>query len=133
SGVYLHAPLQGRVSQIGQEIQLLDDAGYPTVKPSQRTGSVYAGIAPEVQVPCPAEEWNSIEIFSQGKRILTTLNGVQLYDARLDDKSKDVQLLHNPLATRRLTGFIGLQDHTGGPRFRNIRIRTLPAESQPAR
>ncbi len=133
SGIYLHAPATSeRISQIGQEIQLIDDSNYPKLKPSQRAGAVYAGIAPEVNVPAAAEEWNSIEVFFQGKRIRTTLNGVRLYDARLDDASKDAQLLKNPLATRRLTGFIGLQDHTESPRFRNIRIRTLPPDSRPA-
>jgi hypothetical protein len=133
SGIYLHAPATSeRISQIGQEIQLIDDTNYPRLKPSQRAGSVYAGIAPEVEVPAPAEEWNAIEVLSQGKRIRTTLNGVELYDVRLDDANKDAQLLKNPLATRRLTGFIGLQDHTDSPRFRNIRIRVLGPASQPA-
>ena len=80
---------RARISQIGQEIQLLDDDRYENkTKPSQRTGSVYSGIAPEAQVPHPAGEWNAIEILAQGKRIRTTLNGVQLYDARLDDATR---------------------------------------------
>jgi hypothetical protein len=134
SGIYLHAPATTqRISQIGQEIQLIDDANWGKIKPSQRNGAVYAGFAPEVDVPAPANEWHAIEIFFQDKRVRTTLNGVQLYDRSLDDEETDAKLLKNPLSTRRLTGFIGLQDHTGGPRFRNIRIRTLPVASAPAR
>lgn len=131
SGVYLRAPLEGRVSQIGLEIQLIDDNGWGgRLKPSQRTGSVYAGISPEVEVSAPAETWNTIEILADGKRVRTIVNGVQLYDARLDDEKKDESLLGHPLATRRLTGFIGLQDHTGGPMFRNIRIKELGRRMQ---
>ena len=131
SGVYLRVPTEGRVSQIGLEIQLIDDKGWrSSLKPSQRTGSVYAGIAPEGDVAAPPEEWNSIEILAEGRRIRTILNGVQLYDARLDDEKKDANLLGHPLATRRLTGFIGLQDHTGGPMFRHIRIKELRRQVQ---
>lgn len=126
SGVYLHAPLEGRVSQIGQEIQLIDHGNWPgALKPSQWNGSIYGGRPPEIDVPAPSEEWNAMEILARGKRIRTIVNGVQIYDARLDENGKDAMLLKNPLATRRLTGFIGLQDHTGGPRFRNIRLRPL--------
>ncbi len=135
SGIYLRAPLEGRVSQIGLEIQLLDEKGWGgKVKGSQRNGSVYSGIAPEVEVPAPPDQWNAVEVLCQGKRIRTTLNGVQLYDARLDDREKDEQLLHHPLATRRLEGFIGLQDHSGAPKFRNIRVQPLPrtAATQPS-
>ncbi len=134
SGIYCRAPLQGRVSQIGLEIQLLDDVGWwHRIKPSQRNGSVYAGIAPEVLVPAPPLEWNTIEVLLQGQRVRTVVNGVELYDARLDDVSRDAMLLKNPLTTRRLTGFIGFQDHNHPLKFRNIRLKELlPPASQPA-
>ena len=133
SGIYLRAPLEGRVSQIGLEIQLIDDTGWK-MSGSQHTGAVYSGIAPEVQAPTPSNQWNAIEVLCDGKRVRTTLNGVQLYDASLDDRAKDEHRSGNLLTTRRLQGFIGLQDHTGKPKFRNLRIRELPARaaSRPA-
>lgn len=127
SGIYVRAPLEGRVSRIGLEFQLLDDAGYEgRLKPAQFTGSVYDGIAPEVSVPCPADAWNAIEILVDGHHVRAVLNATQLYDALLTDETRDTNAKVRPLATRRLTGFIGLQDHSAPVRFRNIRIREGP-------
>lgn len=127
SGIYLRAPMEGRVSRIGLEFQLLDDAGYlGRFKPAQFTGSVYDGIAPEVRVPCPPDEWHAIEILADGPHVRATLNGVQLYDAMLTDARKDANAARRPLATRRTVGFIGLQDHATPVRFRNIRVKELP-------
>ncbi len=128
SGIFLRAPIEGRVSRIGLEIQLLDDPpdrGY--VKSAHHTGAVYDGIAPEVRVPAPANQWNAVEVFLDGKHIRTTLNAVRLYDADLDDAEKDINSHRRPLATRRAVGFIGLQDHSTTVRFRNVRIRELPS------
>jgi hypothetical protein len=127
SGVFLRAPIIGRVSRNGLEIQLLDDLpdrGH--IKPAQHTGSIYDGIAPEILVPSPIQQWNALEIHLDGKRIRTTLNGVQLYDAELTDTEKDTNSHRRPLATRRVVGFIGLQDHSTEVKFRHIRIRELP-------
>lgn len=127
SGIYLRAPIEGRVSRNGLEIQLLDDVpNRGRIKPVQHTGSIYDGIAPEVQVPTPVNQWNAIEVHLNGKQIRTTLNGIQLYDARLTDSEKDTNSHRRPLATRRAIGFIGLQDHSAAVKFRNARIRELP-------
>ncbi len=132
SGLFLRAPIEGRVSRIGLEFQLLDDEAYPKLKPAQHTGSVYDGIPPEVQVPAPANQWNALEVMVDGKHVRTILNGVQLYDAQLDDAKKDTNSDVRPLSTRRLEGFIGLQDHSTPVRFRNVRIRELKRSGKPA-
>ena len=127
SGIFLRAPIVGRVSRIGLEIQLLDDVPYRgRLKPAQHTGSIYDGIAPEIQVPAPVNRWNAIEVVLDGKHIRTTLNGIQLYDADLRDAAKDTNSHRRPLATRQTVGFIGLQDHSTVVKFRNVRIRELP-------
>ena len=90
------------------------------------TGSIYDGIGPELRVPAPVNQWNAIEIHLEGQRIRTTLNGTQLYDARLDNPDVDTNSHRRPLATRQVVGFIGLQDHSTIVRFRNVRIRELP-------
>jgi len=126
SGIYVRAPLEGRVSRNGLEIQLLDDLAFRgRFRSAQFSGSVYDGIAPEIQVPAPADQWNAIEVLLDGNRIRTILNGTQLYDARLDDASNDVNRDKRPLSTRRLTGFLGFQEHTTPVRFRSIRLREL--------
>jgi len=127
SGIFLRAPIEGRVSRIGLEIQLLDDvADRGRIKPAQHTGSIYDGIAPEIRVPAPVNEWNAIEVLCDGKHIRTTLNGIELYDADLEqDAEKDTNRHRRPLATRRTVGFIGLQDHSSPVGFRNVRIREM--------
>lgn len=126
SGIYLRAPLEGRVSRIGLEVQLLDDAAFRgRFKPAQFAGSVYDAIAPEIQVPAPANQWNAIEVLLDGERVRTVLNGTRLYDAGLDDALKDANNDKRPLSTRRLTGFIGLQEHSTPVQFRNVRFKEL--------
>ncbi len=127
SGVYVRAPIEGRVSRLGFEVQLLDDVGYLGEWPAaQYNGSIYDGIAPEVQVPAPPGAWNALEIVCDGDRVRTTLNGVQLYDAKLDDADRDVNRYQRPLATRRTVGFLGFQDHAAEVKFRRVRLRELP-------
>jgi hypothetical protein len=129
SGIFLRAPIEGRCSRIGLEIQLLDDVAYlGKIKPAQHTGSVYDGIAPELRVPAPAQQWNAIEVMLNGKRVRTTLNGIELYDTYLDNAEKDASSHLRPLATRRVVGFIGLQDHSTTVRFRHVRVRELDGE-----
>ncbi len=126
SGIFVRAPLEGRVSRIGLEIQLLDDAAFRgRFRPAQFTGSVYDGITPQVQVPAPANRWNAIEVTLDGQHIRTVLNGIQLYDTSLDEVAGDVNHDKRPLSTRRLTGFIGLQEHSTPVRFRHVRLREL--------
>lgn len=126
SGIYLRAPLEGRVSRIGLEVQLLDDAAFRgRFKPAQFAGSVYDAVAPEIQVPAPANQWNAIEVLLDGRRVRTVLNGTRLYDARLDDASKDVNRDKRPLSTRQLSGFIGLQEHSTPVQFRHVRLKEL--------
>jgi hypothetical protein len=127
SGIYVRAPIEGRVSRLGFEIQLLDDLAYiGEWSPAQYTGSIYDGIAPEIRVPAPPNQWNAVEILCDGDRVRTTLNSVQLYDARLDDTGKDTNSHKRPLATRRTVGFLGFQDHAAEVKFRRVRLRELP-------
>lgn len=126
SGIFIRAPIEGRVSRIGMEIQLLDDAAFRgRIGAAGRTGSIYDGVAPEVQVPAPAKQWNAIEVLCNGKRVRTTLNAIQLYDVQVDNAEKDTNSHKRPLATRRTVGFIGLQDHSHPVKFRRVRIQEL--------
>jgi len=126
SGIFIRAPIEGRVSRIGMEIQLLDDAAFRgRIGAAGRTGSIYDGVAPEVQVPAPAKQWNAIEVLCDGKRVRTILNAIQLYDVQIDNAEKDTNSHKRPLATRRTVGFIGLQDHSHPVKFRRVRIQEL--------
>lgn len=127
SGIFQRAPITGRCSRIGFEIQLLDDdAFYGEVLPEHNTGAIYDGLAPRVRVPAPAGTWNAIEVLCDGPRVRTTLNGIELYDVNLDEPGLDTNARIRPLATRQRRGFIGLQDHNHEVRFRHVRLMPLP-------
>jgi len=74
-----------------------------------------------------ADAWNDVHILCRGMRIKTVVNGVTVVDydgkGRLDD-------VHHRRRNVGLKGHIGLQIHPGGSmrvRFKDIRIRLLPA------
>jgi len=132
SGIFVRVPENGRSSRQGFEVQILDDFGKP---PSVTgTGSLYQVVAPTVNASRPAGEWNEMEITCDGPRIRIVLNGVAVIDTRADDAALNAAraVLFKP-ALRSRRGYIGLQDHGAGVRFRNLRIHELPpADARPA-
>jgi len=118
SGVFLRVPANGahRGRGNGVEIQILDDAAerYKNLKPYQYAGSVY-GIAPATtKVGKPAGRWNTLEIDVQGTSYRIVHNGVVVVTA---------DAVRFPAVTeRRLTGFIGFQNHKTEVSLRNLRI-----------
>lgn len=127
SGVFLRAPLVGRQSQIGMEIQIRDDHGR---NPSTGgAGALYKIMAPARNMSKPAGEWNELEVTCRGKRVVTVMNDVQLYDVDLDDEELNAKLEEDFKASgRRRFGYIGLQNHGKPVWFRNVRIKPLVPE-----
>jgi hypothetical protein len=127
SGIFVRAPVVGRCSQIGMEIQIRDDRGRDPS--SSSAGALYKIMAPARSVSKPAMEWNDIEISCRGKRVVTTMNGEQLYHVDLDDDELNARLADDFKASgRRRFGHIGLQNHGKPVWFRNIRIKPLPPQ-----
>lgn len=122
SGVALRAPHEGNPAYQGMEIQLLDDANYKNLKPTQYTGSIYDVVPPSKSVVKPAGEWNTIHITAKGRKITVALNGTQIVDANLDDH-KDKFKTHPGL--ERAKGHLGLQSHDGRVEFRNLYVKPL--------
>jgi hypothetical protein len=115
SGVWVFAPRDGRASKLGMEVQLRGDYG---VEPSDdQTGAIYKVIAPTVNARRPADEWNELEIETQGDHFKVTLNGVVVQDVNLSE--------HEELRYRLREGYIGLQDHDNYVAWRNVRIKPL--------
>src|SRR5262249_7532140 len=85
SGVGLRAPLQGDPAYQGMEIQILDDANYKNLRPTQYTGSIYDVVGPSKNVTKPAGESNQYVITAKGPKITVELNGTKIVDANLDD------------------------------------------------
>lgn len=123
SGVAIRSPLRGRPSEVGMEIQILDDPTYKGLKPTQHTGSIYGVVPPRRQAGKPAGEWNRMRIVCRGRQVRVELNGETLVDANLDDH-RDTAVKEHPGILRR-DGHLGLQDHGGTLEFRNLHIKEL--------
>lgn len=124
SGVFVRAPIIGRASRIGMEMQILDDYGKPPNKNS--TGSIYDVVAPTKNMSKPAGEWNSFEITCDGRRVKIVLNGEKVVDVNLDDPEINGRLPETHKLYKRLRrGYIGLQNHGSHVEFRNLRIKEL--------
>jgi hypothetical protein len=122
SGVFLRVPdVKTTVSpsQLGMEIQVLDDAGPAykgKLKDWQYSGSLYHFVPARKSMYRPGE-WNRYEITCQGDRVTVVFNAEKVVDA---DMSKFPDLAKRP---RR--GFIGLQNHSTGVEYRRIAIKVL--------
>jgi len=127
NGVAIRAPLDGRTSRTGMEIQILDDTAprYAHLKPYQYHGSIYGLVPAQRGHLRPVGQWNCEEILCQGSHIRVTLNGVVIVDADLNQIDKPLDGYDHPGRFRR-KGYIGFLGHGTRVEFRNIRIRELP-------
>jgi hypothetical protein len=125
-----------RDGPIAHEYQLIDDARHPdaAIGPHRATAALYDAIAAPAQKRLkPAGEINDSRIFVNGTHVEHWLNGAKaiayelgsraLLQAKAKSKFKDV-----PGWGEKMRGHILLQDHGDDVRYRNIRIRELPAK-----
>lgn len=132
SGVGLRGSSGGDPAFTGFEVQILDTHDQdPDVR---NCGSVYEAVAPsEMAVKAPGQ-WNTYRIRLVGDLLDVWLNDRQIHKAtQLDDRGffrNESQPL--PLNTRATTGYIALQDHGHAFRFRNLRIKDLSTDPEPA-
>jgi len=126
SGVGIRAPLQGRASAVGMEIQILDDDDpqYANLVPSQFCGSVYKVAAAKRGSIKPAGEWNLMEITALGPNITVALNGTTVTQVDLSTVT-DPEILKEHPGIRRTSGHIGFLGHNSFVEFRNIRLKDL--------
>ena len=121
SGVAIRATRQGNPAFSGMEVQVLT----PSEPHLGSSGSLYAAVAPQVKADKPAGEWNSLEVYVDGPRIRTTMNGQVLYDidiTKYDSPDKE----NTPLPERAREGHIAIQDYGDEVAFRKLRIKPLP-------
>lgn len=128
NGVGIRAPLQGRISQVGMEIQILDDDS-PRYKGKLRdyqyNGSVYGVFAARGGRPKPPWQWNKMEIRAEGRRVVVKLNGRVVVDGDLD-LVKDPKVLAAHPGIARPKGYVGFLGHDTNVEFRKILIKELP-------
>lgn len=132
SGIGLRGSSNGDPAFTGMEVQILDTHGQtPDV---HNCGAVYEAIAPTSMAVKPAGEWNSYRIRLVGDTLDVWLNGEHIHDGqKLDSRGffrKPEQKM--PLDARATTGYISIQDHGHPFRFKNIRIKDLSPDPEPA-
>jgi len=127
NGIGIRAPLDGRASYLGMEIQILDDQHEKyrgQIKATQYHGSIYDVAPAEHGFKKPTGEWNVEEITADRRRIKVVLNGHTILDANLDDV-KDPEVLKRHPGLQRKSGHIGFLGHGTRVEFRKVRIREL--------
>lgn len=142
NGIGIRTPMGVDAAYHGMEIQVLDhDAPiYKDLHVYQQHGSVY-GIIPAKRVKFPPlGTWNVEEIRAVGDRITVTVNGEVILDGDIRQACQGHNVApdggkHNPYTVDHnnhpglfnTSGHIGLLGHGPGIKFRNIRIKELPA------
>ena len=142
NGIGIRTPMGVDAAYHGMEIQILDhDAPiYKNLRVYQQHGSVY-GIIPAKRVKFPPlGTWNVEEIRAVGDRITVTVNGEVILDGDIRQACQGHNVApdggkNNPYTVDHknhpglfnASGHIGLLGHGAGIKFRNIRIKELPA------
>lgn len=102
-------------SNVGLEVQLMDDVGKPVTE--QSSGAFYGVLAPTRNAQRPADEWCPLEFVCQGDQVRVTLNGEVVQNVRFAAEPK--------LSKRPLKGYLSLQNHGHDIEFRNVRLKPL--------
>ena len=134
NGVGIRAPLDGRASTLGMEIQILEEGAavagkWGKLREAQFHGSIYDVIAAKRGALKKPGEWNSEEITARGRQVTVVVNGQTVLDADLNTVTNRQTLEKHPglLRDRGRIGFLGHNDYV---EFRNIRIKELAKPEQ---
>jgi len=116
SGVFFHAPIHGRISHVGFEVQI----GGPGGLRRHSTGAIFDAVAPLASAArhYRDEEFDQLEIAMDWPMLKVRLNGQVIQDLNVEE--------HESLRYRPRLGYIGLQDRGKPVLFRNVRIKRLP-------
>jgi len=133
SGVFYHAKEDAadRIYKTGIEYQLIDGKGWPgKLHDDQYSGALYGMYPPSEHAVKPVGEWNVTRIIVKGNHIVHWLNGKKVVDCEMgtdDWSARRAKSKWKNISTwaESKEGGIGLQDHGGLTRFRNIKIKEL--------
>jgi hypothetical protein len=119
SGIFLHAPEHGRSTWTGFNVKISHKTDpKPTL---ESLGAVFP-IAPPSRVGVVKNrgEWNSMRIVMDWPRLQVWVNDTQVQDLDVESVPE--------LRYRLRRGYLGLESLSYPVRFRNLRIRELPAK-----
>lgn len=135
SGIFIRVEehVVNAIYKTGPEYQLCDDEGVEKVRKrnnDQFTASCYAMYAAVAPVLMPIGEWNTSRIVVRGSHVEYWLNGKKTVEYNLSDEDWEARKAvskwkDEPYYGTAKKGHIGLQDHGGLTKFRNVKIRQL--------
>lgn len=120
SGIYFHAPEHGRSTWEGMQMKVFHQQDEKPMPNSM--GSIFPLIAPlKVNVKSKGE-WNDLRILMDWPRLSIWTNGELVQELNVESVPE--------LKYRSRSGYLGLASLSYPIRFRNLRIRELPAKEQ---
>jgi len=129
SGVMFHViPVGEETYESGPEYQLLDNArGEP---PLERAGSLFALVAPSVDVPKPVGEFNHSRLLVDHGKVQHWMNGTKVAEYEIGSPDFKARVAKSkftrwPQFATGKSGAIALQNHGDEVAFKNIKIRVL--------
>lgn len=120
SGVYLHAPEHGRPGECGMMVKLFHKRD--EVMRPESMGAIFPVVPPRLINVKNQGEWNTLRIRMDWPRLQVWSNGEMAQDLDCDAIPE--------LRYRLRSGFLGFQSLSYPIRFRNIRIRELPSQTE---
>ena len=114
----------------GMELQVLDNTAekYADLKDYQYHGSIYELAPAKRGYLRPVGEWNYQEVTVDGDHIVVRLNGFEILNVDLADVRRETRDGKPHSGAARTSGYFGFCGHHDPVAFRNVRIKTLPAE-----
>ncbi len=121
SGIFLHAPEHGRPRWCGLEIHLFHQADETPPRP-ESMGAIFPLVAPRKINVRNKGEWNSFRIRMDWPRLQVWTNDEIIQDLDIESVPE--------LRHRYRRGYLGFESLSYPIRFRNLRLRELPAKQQ---
>lgn len=120
---------KGKNGAYGPEYQMMNDPG---VTNKSSTASLYDVLPPAKIDLAPEGQWNKSRVIVRGNKAEHWLNGVKAVEFEFwtDDfkAAVDKSKFKGKEWAKQAKGYIALTDHGDEARFRNIKLRELPAQ-----
>jgi len=120
SGIYVHAPEHGRNTECGMKINIFHKQDKTPV--AESNGAIFPLVAPAKVNVKNEGEWNSLRILVDWPSLQVWSNDAQVQDINVET--------HADLRYRLRSGYLGIESLSYPLRFRNLRIRELPANDR---